>query len=163
MSKTEGFAIDNGPSGHGAPEVRACKTEGFAIKHESGLLTAAGGHTSRLLIVLLSLAPSAAFAGGYELLGNGTVALGRGTAFTAKADDATAVEYNVAGLARQRGTRLLIDGKLNFNTYEFTRAGSYPVDATLAYSGQPYPKVGNTNGISFAPLVGRSTALGKLA
>jgi long-chain fatty acid transport protein len=116
----------------------------------------------RLCVVLLSLAPSAAFAGGYELLGNGTAALGRGTAFTARADDATAVEYNVAGLARQRGTRLLIDGKLNLNTYEFTRAGAYPDDPNLSYAGMPYAKVGNTNGIFFAPFIGLSTDFGRL-
>lgn len=42
----------------------------------------------------------------------GTEALGRGGAFTAKADSPLALEYNVAGLAQLRGTQVLLDGQL---------------------------------------------------
>jgi long-subunit fatty acid transport protein len=110
----------------------------------------------------MALTPTAAWAGGYEFLGNGTAALGRGAAFTARADDATAVEYNVAGLARQRGTRTLIDGKLTLNTYDFQRDGSYPIDSSTAFSGQPYSQVSNTNGIFFAPFIGVTTDFHRL-
>jgi long-subunit fatty acid transport protein len=103
-----------------------------------------------------------ALAGGFELLGNGTEAIGRGTAFTAKADDGSALEYNIAGLARQRGTRLLVDGKLLLHTYEFSRAGNYPDANTPAtpYGGQPFPKVGDTGGIFGTPLIAISTDFG---
>ncbi|HEX4461131.1 MAG TPA: hypothetical protein VIA18_24290, partial [Polyangia bacterium] len=48
------------------------------------------------------LLQSVAWAGGFELPDNDAEALARGAAFTAKADDGMAIEYNVAGLARQR-------------------------------------------------------------
>jgi long-chain fatty acid transport protein len=114
------------------------------------------------------LFPSLAWAGGFELLGNGTEALGRGAAFTAKADDATALEYNIAGFAKQRGTRMLLDANILFHTYEFTRAGSYPLENVppgemgSAYAGQPFPKVQNNAGVFFAPFFGISTDFGKL-
>jgi hypothetical protein len=65
-----------------------------------------------LLIVAIAAWPARALASGFEIPDNGTEALGRGGAFTAKADDGTALEYNVAGLAQQRGTRLLLDANL---------------------------------------------------
>ena len=42
----------------------------------------------------------------------GAEALGRGGAFTAKADSPLALEYNVAGLAQLGGTQVLLDGQL---------------------------------------------------
>ena len=56
--------------------------------------------------------PTVAFAGGFEFPDNGTEALGRGGAFTAKADSPLAIEYNIGGLAKQRGTKLLFDSNL---------------------------------------------------
>ena len=47
--------------------------------------------------LLLGLVPSLARAGGFEFGANGTESLGRAGAFTAKADSALALEYNVAG------------------------------------------------------------------
>ena len=55
---------------------------------------------------------ASAQAGGFELPDNGAQALGRGATFVAKADDTTAMYYNPAGLARQRGTRLYVGGNL---------------------------------------------------
>ena len=102
------------------------------------------------------------YAGGLELPDNGTEALGRGGAFTAKADDATAMQYNVAGLARQRGTRLLADGNLILSTLDFQRAGVYPdaPSAATPWGGQPFPKVSNTGGPFFAPFIGLSSDFG---
>jgi long-chain fatty acid transport protein len=116
-----------------------------------------------LAIASVSLSSSGAWAGGFEFPDNGTEALGRGGAFTAKADDATALEYNVAGLARQRGTRLLLDANLVFDTYEFQRSGAFPdnpSDPATPYGGQPFPKVANRGGPFFAPFFGISTDLG---
>jgi long-chain fatty acid transport protein len=110
---------------------------------------------------------SAVWAAGFEIPDNGTEALGRGAAFTAKADDATAIEYNLGGLAQQRGTRVLYDSNLVFNSYEFTRAGSYPAETVPAgqmpspYVGMPFPKV-RTSGVFYAPFFGITSDFGKL-
>ena len=80
-----------------------------------------------LYLAVLGL-PTAAFAGGFEFPDNGTEALGRGATFTAKADSPLAIEYNVGGLAQQRGTRLLFDSNLVFQNFKFQRAGTYPVE-----------------------------------
>jgi long-subunit fatty acid transport protein len=111
------------------------------------------------------LLPSAAWAGGFEFPDNDTEALGRGAAFTAKADDAMALQYNVAGLARQRGTRVLLGANLSFHSYTFQRSGAYPGDPTdplTVYAGLPYPKVSNSGGVFFAPLFGITTDFDKL-
>src|SRR5947199_10365204 len=122
-----------------------------------------GATMKRIAIVLAVLgSPAAAFAGGFELPGNGPEALGRGAAFTAKADSPLALDYNVAGLAKQRGTKLLFDGNLVIQDYEFTRAGSYPVEngpggMPLPYSGMPYPKNQNHAGPFLGPFLGLTT------
>jgi hypothetical protein len=112
-----------------------------------------------LLVVLL---PSAAFAGGFELPGNDAEALARGAAFTAKADDGMALDYNVAGLAQQRGTRLLVGANLLLQDYTFQRAGAYPGDAgdPKTFGGRPYPLVSNQGGPFVAPLFVLSTDFG---
>lgn len=104
------------------------------------------------------LATQDARAGGFELPGLGAEAMGRGGAFTAKADDGTALEYNLAGFARQRGWRLHIDAKLTINSMSFTRAGAYPDAAgSNAWAGQPFPTIKAGGTISFAPLIALST------
>lgn len=116
-----------------------------------------------LVCALTVLTPSFAWAGGFEFPDNGTEALGRGGAFTAKADNGLAIEYNVAGLARQRGTHLLFDANLSFHTYEFQRSGVYPGnsgDANTPYAGMPFPKVANNGGPFFAPFFAVSTDFG---
>ncbi len=78
----------------------------------------------------LVVCPSIVKAGGFdELPDQGAEALGRGAAFTAKADDTTAIYWNVAGLARQRGTKLAINANVHFNTFYFARAGQYADDS----------------------------------
>ncbi|HMU40964.1 MAG TPA: hypothetical protein PKE31_18390 [Pseudomonadota bacterium] len=62
-------------------------------------------------------------AGGFEIPANGTEALGRGGAFSAKADSPLALEYNVGGLAQQRGTHALFDNNVAFSRYRFAREG----------------------------------------
>src|SRR5262249_16621021 len=79
--------------------------------------------------IVVLMIPSLAWAGGEEFPDNGAQALSRGGAFTAKADDLTALQYNVAGLAKVRGTRLLLSVNLVNADASFTRAGSYPVNA----------------------------------
>jgi long-chain fatty acid transport protein len=109
--------------------------------------------------------PSVARAGGFEFPDNGTEALGRGGAFTAKSDNPGAIYYNVAGLARQRGTRLQLDVNVVLHNREFTRAGNYPGDPSdpqTPWAGQPYPTITNIGPPQIAPFFAISTDFGKL-
>jgi hypothetical protein len=110
-----------------------------------------------LAIAFVAVLPSLAYAGGNEFPGNGTEALGRGAAFTAKASDATAFDYNVAGFATQRGTRLTLNANLVWNDYTFQRFGNDPNNNNM-----PYPQVRNSGGLFFAPYFGLSTDFEKL-
>ena len=108
---------------------------------------------------MLSLSPTA-FAGGFTAGTNGTEALGRAGAFVAKADNPTAIELNVAGLAQQRGTRLLLDSNVTLHTYTFQRTGAYPDspnNPATPWGGQPYPKVANLGGAFYAPIFALTT------
>lgn len=112
---------------------------------------------------LLALAPTRpASAGGFEMPGNGSEALGRGAAFVAKADDPTAIEYNPAGLAVQRGTRLLLDGHVIASSYGFQRYGAYPgtPSAQQPWAGSSYPRVSDQSGPFFAPFIAATSDLG---
>lgn len=96
---------------------------------------------------------------------NGTEALGRGGAFVAKASDPTAIQYNPAGLAEQRGTRLLLDGKWTLSSYELRRFGTFPDnprDPATPWGGAMHAKVHDTGGPSFAPFFAATTDFGTL-
>jgi long-subunit fatty acid transport protein len=117
----------------------------------------------RLALVVSVLIPSVALAGGFEFPDNTAEALGRGGAFTAKADNPSALMFNIAGLARQRGTRLQVDSNIVLHTYEFQREGVYPddpADPATPYGGTPYPKIRNIGGPQFGPFLGISSDLG---
>ncbi len=118
-------------------------------------------HYARIAAALLGAGvllgwEATARAGGLEIPDQGGQALGRGATFTAKADDPTAIYYNVAGLARQRGTRLLFSGNALFNSFKFTRAGTFPDDPNdpkTPWGGQRYPTVTNVGPPGFLPMV----------
>ncbi|MGO9711249.1 MAG: OmpP1/FadL family transporter, partial [Polyangiaceae bacterium] len=117
--------------------------------------------SSIVAVLLCASLPSLARAGGFEVPDNGTEALGRGTAFAAKASDGTALEYNVAGLANQRGTRVLFDGKITFDNESFSRAGAYPgTPPQTPWGNTFYPTVSNQGVPFFAPFVALSTDFG---
>lgn len=112
---------------------------------------------------LVTVVSNRAAAGGFEIPDNGTQALGRGGAFTAKADDGTALQYNIAGFARQRGTRLLVNTNLWFSDYSFERAGTYPDDPSNTFTPwgrSRYPKVSDEGGVFVEPFVAASTDFG---
>ncbi|HUS65694.1 MAG TPA: outer membrane protein transport protein [Kofleriaceae bacterium] len=77
------------------------------------------------LALLLASAPSAALAGGLYVPGYGSQGQPRAGAFVAKADDGSALYYNPAGLAKQRGTSIHLG--FNFIDFDqkFQRAGVY--------------------------------------
>jgi long-chain fatty acid transport protein len=76
----------------------------------------------------------------------GTVALGRGTAFVARADNLSAFHYNPAGLSKQPGINLLISGNVVNLNLDYRRAGTGEpaiidgvevANPALDYSGGP--------------------------
>ena len=81
------------------------------------------------LALLMCVPP--AFAGGLEFPDNGTAATARGGAFTARADDLTALIHNPAGLIHLKGTGLLLNHSLVWHHSTFTRAATgLPVGET---------------------------------
>lgn len=117
-----------------------------------------------ILVPLLALAsPRDALAGGFEVADQGAQAMGRGTAFVARADDPTAIHWNPAGLARQRGTRFFIGSNIFLHSYEFRRSGRYPDDSNdpaTPWGGRPFPAVRNSGGAFVAPFLALSTDFG---
>jgi long-chain fatty acid transport protein len=119
---------------------------------------------------ILALAAPGARAGGLFVPGYGSQAQPRAGAFVAKADDPSALYYNPAGLAGQRGTSI----HLGFNFVAFNqtyqRAGVYEAPEEgepPPWTGDPYPEVKNesTPAIGFGrfqgiPLLGVATDLG---
>ena len=84
--------------------------------------------TTRLLlftILILSvssiLCPSPLFAEGFRVIDHGAAATGQGAAFSAQADDPSALHYNPAGMTQLQGIQfsagtLLIGGSIEFKS-----------------------------------------------
>lgn len=64
---------------------------------------------------------STAWSAGFYFGDNGAKAMVQGGAFTAQADDVSAMQHNPAGLTQIRGLSLLVDGNLMNNTVTFWR------------------------------------------
>lgn len=113
-----GSAINAPPK---APERRGT---GMGTRRDIG--TAARQRNSPWWAVLgaCTLLSSHAAAAGFEIPGNSTAGLGRGTAFAVSADDGTAVAYNPGALSRQKGTRLLWSHQVLWSHESFTRGPS---------------------------------------
>jgi long-chain fatty acid transport protein len=113
------------------------------------------------MLVVTSWVPNA-HAGGMEWPDNGTRSLGRAGAFTAKADDPTAIVLNPAGLGFQRGYSLTFDSNLIQQDVCVQRAGTYPgTPGPYTYAGQPYPEVcRNLSGVFYIPMVAAAFDLG---
>lgn len=74
-------------------------------------------------VALLAVTALPALAGGGYFNGNkGARAVGRGGAFTAKADDLSAVAFNPAGLAHIGTTLIQVGNRFSYNAHSFTRA-----------------------------------------
>lgn len=74
-----------------------------------------------LMLAMLPLRPSSGLAGGFRIADQGAAAAGQANAFTAQADDASAIHYNPAGITQLRGLQLygganLVGGSTNFTT-----------------------------------------------
>jgi len=83
-----------------------------------------------VLLVLLFTA-STSFAGGFRLPEQGAKAMGMGFAFTAQADDPSAIYFNPAGLTQLKGNNVMVGATyVRLNGGEFT--GTTPVDNVFA-------------------------------
>ena len=74
---------------------------------------------------IVTFVPLKGQSGGLEVPDLGTVALGRGTAFAARADNLSAFYYNPAGLSKSKGFNLLLSGNLVNLNVDYLRSGSY--------------------------------------
>lgn len=113
------------------------------------------------------LLATSAHAGGLNVPGYGTQAQPRAGAFTAKADDPSAVFLNPAGLAKQKGTSIHIGFNWLNLSQSFQREGSYDsTDDNRPFEGQPFPKVSDQSkpiglaGYQAIPLIAVSTDFG---
>ncbi len=76
---------------------------------------------TRLVVLVMLCGAGLAQASGFYLGDNGARASLLGGAFTAQADDVTAMQYNPAGLTRMPGLSLLADTNLLWHTVTFAR------------------------------------------
>ncbi len=77
-------------------------------------------------LIFSVLFPATVFAGGFDYPDHGSLGLARAGAFTAKADDPTAIYYNPAGIARLKGTRVLLNANLLNEAISYQRR-NYPL------------------------------------
>lgn len=82
------------------------------------------GHAVTLIVLVVM--SSAAYAGGFRIEAQGAAALGQGLAFSASAEDPTAVYYNPAGLTRLPGTQVALNGEWIGITSHFTNRNATP-------------------------------------
>ena len=101
------------------------------------------------LCALLVGLPGAARAGGLEVGDTGAEALGRGGAFSAKADNAASINYNPAGFVKLRGHHITVGGNLVLSNHDFTRSGYFAGGNTNA--AVPFPTVRSQQPLFAAP------------
>ena len=123
-------------------------------------------HLPALYALLLCLClPASTWAGGFTYPDQGAAALSRGGAFTARADDPSAIVYNPGALARLKGTHILLSGNVIWESVSFQRliydakndsfSDKYPNKPTLRM-----PEMQNSAPGFLSPIVGLSTDLG---
>lgn len=96
---------------------------------------------SRYIVMGLCCLAGAARASGFYLGDNGAKAMVQAGAFVAQADDGTAIQYNPAGLARQRGVSFLADLQVLRQDVSFFRHDPGSPDAlsnTVANKKEPF-------------------------
>ena len=102
-----------------------------------------------LVVTLACSLPAAALAGGLEVGDTGAEALGRGGAFTAKADNAASINYNPAGFVKLRGHHLTVGGNVVLSRYDFTRTGYMTLGNTA--DSVAFPTVSSSTPVFAAP------------
>jgi long-subunit fatty acid transport protein len=119
--------------------------------------------------LILALAPNSARGAGIEHPDLGTIAVGRGGAYAADPDGGLALQYNPAGLARQTGGRLTLNGTAAWQRLTFApgdgsapvSAGGAPFLAPAAVASFGLGNVGPLQGLTFALGATGPTAIGR--
>lgn len=106
---------------------------------------------SALLLCALII-PTEAWAGGYYIGPVGSKATGRGGAFTARADDLSAVHYNPAGLTFIKRLWLQVDNKSSYHFIEYARAPLTDANGMVTTSFDPVRSTASVQPLG--PLVG---------
>lgn len=106
------------------------------------------------LAVALATVPGAASASGFYFGDNGVKAMMQGGAFTAQADDLTAIQYNPAGLAQLEGWSALVDAQLINHQVSFLRQD--PGFDPAALNTLPNTVDNSKSGLFFLPFLGAS-------
>ncbi len=88
------------------------------------------------LVLLLALAVSISFGGGYQLNEHGARAVGMGGAFVARASDGSAMFFNPAGLGFQQGIKLMLGTTLIMPSTTFT--GPVPSTTETSMNSQTF-------------------------
>jgi len=125
--------------------VDVCRIKGWTVSRSGRAWTVAAAAAALLW------GAGVARAGGFEHPTNGTRALGRGGAFTAQADDLTALDYNPAGLLLGRGTHLMLSNNITDFRLKFTQ--------TASDRGRMEPVKNTAGPFLLAPVFGISTDL----
>jgi long-chain fatty acid transport protein len=94
-----------------------------------------------LLLLLLAATSNVAWGSAFSIAEQGAKAAGMGTAYTAIADDGSAMYYNPAGIAFQAGTRLQMDAMAVVGLFRFFPSETQPgvVVPSNGYSGSVKP------------------------
>ncbi len=88
------------------------------------------------VVLLLALAVSVSFAGGYQINEHGARAVGMGGAFVARASDGSAMFFNPAGLGFQKGINLMLGTTLIMPSTTFT--GPTPSTTETSMNSQTF-------------------------
>ena len=109
-----------------SPRVRQKETV-FApmLRVKRGLMGTCSRLFAAIVFSALLLVTSWVSAAGFEMPDNGTRALARGGAFTALADDLTAIAHNPGALIKLRGSSVLLGNHVFFVHERFTRAQTF--------------------------------------
>lgn len=86
------------------------------------------------------------FAGGFQINEQGAKAMGMGGAFTAQANDPSAIFFNPAGLGFQKGTKVMFGTTLIFPSTSSTKT---KMKSQIFYPSNFYGTYGMDNGVSF--------------
>ena len=115
-----------------------------------------------LLVVIFCFLSTDAMAGGISVGDQGAVAAGRSGAFVAKADDASAMEYNPAGLTALKGWQIYLSNRFGYDNQKFKRAALW--DYTDSMAGPQYRTFSTVSNekpfIALGPMLALSTDFG---
>lgn len=113
--------------------------------------------TGALLVLGLLAYPGTARAAGFALFEQGAKGMGFAGAFTAQADDPSAIFHNAAGIAFLKGRQLYLGGTLVKPSTSFTGADPFPGEGRLermSVGAIPFPSAYFTQALSDRLVVG---------